>query len=200
MEHEPIIDFLKEIEKFKTCERTCRTTRAGRAESDAEHSWHLAVFLILLENELKGVDVAKLLKIALIHDLPELYAGDTNPYRGNTLNKEADEKRAARRLFEPLPGPIAEHLMSLFDDYVRQESAESRIVKSADKLMPLIQNLCTNEKHSSYRELKVQYEEVVAYMEPFFSGGILRRLYRLLLAEARRNGVFFSTDRSVSVF
>jgi catechol 2,3-dioxygenase-like lactoylglutathione lyase family enzyme len=45
------IRFLKEIEKFKTCERTCHTTRAGRSESNAEHSWHLAVFLILLENE-----------------------------------------------------------------------------------------------------------------------------------------------------
>ena len=74
MDVEATIDFLKAVEAFKTCERTCHTTRAGRAESDAEHTWHLAVFLMLLENELKHVDFAKVLKMALIHDLPELYA------------------------------------------------------------------------------------------------------------------------------
>lgn len=93
MEIEATINFLKEIEKFKTCERTCQTTRDGRAESDAEHSWHLAVFLILIENKLDNIDFAKLLKIALIHDLPEIYAGDTNPYRGDTNNKEEKEKK-----------------------------------------------------------------------------------------------------------
>ena len=49
MNNEAVADFLKEIEKFKTCERTCRTTDTTRAESDAEHSWHLATFLLLLD-------------------------------------------------------------------------------------------------------------------------------------------------------
>ena len=60
MNNEAVVDFLKEIEKFKTCERTCRTTDTTRAESDAEHSWHLATFLLLLEDELGfiGTDVS----------------------------------------------------------------------------------------------------------------------------------------------
>ena len=58
MEIESTIDFLKEIEKFKTCERECRTTADNRAESDAEHSWHLAIFLILLENEFDKIRYA----------------------------------------------------------------------------------------------------------------------------------------------
>ena len=190
MEIEATINFLKEIEKFKTCERTCQTTRDGRAESDAEHSWHLAVFLILLENKLDNIDFAKLLKIALIHDLPEIYAGDTNPYRGDTNNKEEKEKKAAEKLFSMLPESAAKDLSSLFDEYIDQKSLESRIVKSADKLMPLIQNLCTNERHSSYRKLNVEYGEVLEYMNKYFSGGVLEKFYQSLLSEAHYNGVF----------
>ena len=194
MEIESTIDFLKEIEKFKTCERTCQTTCAGRAESDAEHSWHLAVFLVLLESEFENIDFAKLLKLALIHDLPEIYAGDTNPYRGDTINKEENEKNAAEKLFSILPDPAAQKFSSLFEEYIKQESPEARIVKSADKLMPLIQNLCTNDRHSSYRKLNVEYPEVVEYMGKFFSGGVLDTFYRTLLSEAHRKGVFSGSD------
>ena len=191
MDIESTIGFLKEIEKFKSCERVCQTTCVGRAESDAEHSWHLALFLILLEKEFEHIDFSKLLKIALIHDLPEIYAGDTNPYRGDTENKEEREKNAAEKLFSMLPESSAKGLLSLFDEYMKQESPESRIVKSADKLMPLIQNLCTNEHHSSYRKLSVEYGEVLEYMNKYFSGGVLEDFYQNLLSEARDNGVFW---------
>lgn len=188
------IAFLKEIEKFKTCERDCRTTGSGRPESDAEHSWHLAVFLMLLEPVLVEIDFLKLIKMALIHDLPELYAGDTNPYRGDTANKEKKEKAAAKRLFSMLPDDLAGCFAALFNEYMAQESPEARIVKAADKLMPLIQNLCTNEHHSAYRARKVTYEEVVAYMDAFFPEGVLRPIYRELLAEASTRGVFYEGE------
>ncbi len=194
MDIESTIDFLKEIEQFKTCERVCQTTGVGRAESDAEHSWHLAVFLLLLEGEFDNVDFVKLLKMALIHDLPEIYAGDTNPYRGDTDNKEEKEKNAAQRLFSMLPESAAEGLSSLFEEYIKQESPESRIVKSADKLMPLIQNLCTNERYSSYRKLNVEYHEVLEYMSKYFSGGVLEIFYQRLLSEAQDKGVFSETE------
>ncbi|SCY49203.1 HD domain-containing protein [Desulfoluna spongiiphila] len=191
MEYDQIIAFLKEVETFKTCERTCRTTRAERPESDAEHSWHLALFLMLIEDELEGVDRMKLLQLALIHDLPEIYAGDTNPYRGNTDDKEENEKKAAKKLFSQLPAALETKLSGLFAEYMAQETAEAKIVKSADKLMPLIQNLCTNKTHSSYRKLSVTHEEVEAYMGPYFqSGGMLKMFYDKLLAEARECGVF----------
>ena len=190
MDIESTIDFLKEIEKFKTCERECHTTKTGRAESDAEHSWHLAIFLILLENEFEDIDFSKLLKMALIHDLPEIYAGDTNPYRGDTNTKEENEKRAAQELFSKLPEQLSVQLEALFHEYVEQNSLESQLVKSADKLMPLIQNLCTNKQHSSYRKLEVEYPEVVTYMGKYFSDGVLQEFYSRLLSEAKNTGVF----------
>ncbi len=189
--HVTILDFLKEIESFKSCERTCHTTKADRAESDAEHSWHLALFLLLYEDEFSSVDFTKLLKMALIHDLPEIYAGDTNPYRDKTEDKEANEQIAAQKLFSRLPAFLGEKLVSLFDEYQKQNTVEARLVKSADKLMPLVQNLCTNDQYSSYRKLNVTYEEVEQYMKPYFSDeNFLKNLYRILLKESDEKGVF----------
>jgi putative hydrolases of HD superfamily len=196
MKIEAIIDFLRITEKFKTCERTCRTSNLQRAESDAEHSWHLCLFLLLLEKEFADIDFLRLLKIALIHDLPEIYAGDTNPYRGDIQNKAFKEKASADKLFSLLPEALGDEMQALFDEYVRQETPESKIVKSADKLLPLIQNLCTNDSYSSYRALKVTHDEVVNYMDTFFlSDTILSVFYRKLLNESDRSGVFYAPEK-----
>ncbi len=185
------IGFMKEVEKFKTCLRTCRTTAPGRAESDAEHSWHLALFLILLKDELSDLDFERVLHLALIHDLPEIYAGDANPYRGDLSTKESDEAEAAEKLFSLLPRETGRRLGRIFREYAEQATPEARAVKAADKLMPLVQNLCTNREYSSYRELEVKVEEVEEYMGPFFrSEGIIKDLYLLLLKESRDGGVF----------
>ncbi|MBU1170102.1 MAG: HD domain-containing protein [Proteobacteria bacterium] len=103
---------------------------------------------------------------------------------------EEKEKNAAEELFSMLPESAAKGLSSLFNEYICQESIESKIVKSADKLMPLIQNLCTNEHHSSYRKLNVEFREVLDYMNKYFSGGVLEEFYQNLLAKAHDNGVF----------
>ena len=192
MEQQSIISFLMEIEKFKTCERTCRTSQPGRAESDAEHTWHLALFLMSFEHRLAGLDTRRILKLALIHDLPELYAGDANPYRDHPRDKEARELRAARELFARLPPKVGGEFIALFEEYVAQKTPEAKVVKAADKLLPLIQNLCTNQEYSSYRHLKVRYEEVEQYMDRFFPhDGWLRELYRDLLSQAHCSGVFY---------
>lgn len=188
---EQTISFLKEVEQFKAVTRTCQTTAPNRAESDAEHTWHLVMLLMTLENELHGVDFTKVLKLALIHDLPEIYAGDTNPYRDNADNKEEAEQLAAEKLFALLPKDVESSFMALFQEYETQETIESRIVKSADKLMPLIQNLCTNESYSSYRKLDVPYNEAKSYLDAYFQpDGVLTELYGKLLTEANQQGVF----------
>ena len=186
-----IIDFMKEAEKFKTCLRTCRTTSPDRAESDAEHSWHLALFLLVLKDHLEGLDFERILSLALIHDLPEIHSGDVNPYRGDSSTKAQDEQEAAEKLFGQLPGEQGQRLGRLFQEYADQESPEARVVKAVDKLLPLIQNLCTNQEYSSYRRLEVEFHEVEEYMAPFFgTRGIIKDLYSLLLEEARSAGVF----------
>jgi putative hydrolase of HD superfamily len=183
---------MKVCETFKACERDCQTSRPGRAESDAEHTWHLALFLMLLEKDLPGVDFQRLIKIALIHDMPEIYAGDTNPYRDDTSRKDEKERQAADKLFELLPPDLETEFKGLFQEYQDQRTLEARMVKSADKLLPLVQNIRTHGSHSSYRRLKVRFEEVKRYMDPFFTpDDVLGELYARLLAEARDLGVFY---------
>lgn len=194
MKTEPIIKFLVEIEKFKTCERTCRTSNMERAESDAEHSWHLTVFLMLLEDRLQGLDFGKVLKLALIHDLPELYSGDLNPYRDDNSGKEKAEKKAAEQLFAMLPDPLGRKLTALFIEYTEQQTPESKVVKAADKLLPLVQNIRTSAGYSSYRKLGVTYAEVRDYMDPFCADGILADYYEELLSQAQSNSVFANSD------
>lgn len=200
MEHDRIINFLKEVETFKTCERDCKTSCPERAESDAEHSWHLALFLMLLEDHLESIDMAKLLKLAIVHDLPEIYAGDTNPYRGDTAGKEIREKEAAQRLFALLPEDLNQRFTAIFQEYVDQETIESQIVKAADKLMPLVQNICTNETYSSYRNLNVDIQEVKAYMDKYFpSQSILRPFYKTLLTDAEAEEVFYMPENNATM-
>lgn len=186
-----IIEFLKEIEQFKRCVRTCRTSNNARAESDAEHSWHLATTLMLLEPQFPELDFHKVIKLALVHDLPEIYAGDSNPYRDDTQNKEEREREAAHKLFGLLPNNLNGMLLSLFTEYLEQQTDEACLVKSVDKLMPLIQNLVTNKTYSSYRHIDVTYEEAREYLSQYFEiGNPLREWFELLIKEAKEEGVF----------
>ena len=113
-------------------------------------------------------------------------------YRDDTTRKRAKEQRVAQKLFARLPGKQGAELEALFAEYLDQATPESRFVRAADKLLPLIQNIRTNDDHSSYRRLKVRFEEVAAYMDPYFqSGGVLKVIYSRLLTEARDTGVFY---------
>lgn len=191
MQLKSVIPFALELEKFKTCLRTCKTSMPGRGESDAEHSWHLAAVLMLLEDDFPELDFYQVLKLALIHDLPEIYAGDTNPYRDNVQNKAEKELQSAKQLYSLLPGKLQHKMWQLFEEYEHQSSEEARLVKRIDKLMPLLQNLCTNRNYSSYRALEVNKAEARTYLEPYFPAEAKEaELFELLFNRANEAGVF----------
>ena len=129
-----ILAFLQEIEKYKTVEREMFCSNLNRAESDAEHSWHIAMFLILFENDLpKNLDMKKMLKLALMHDLVEIYAGDTFAYdKQNQATKKERESKAAKKLFSQLPKDLNKEFMNLFSEYEEIKTKEAQIVKSFD--------------------------------------------------------------------
>ncbi len=100
-----ILDFIEEIEKLKHINRINTLSDRSRQESDAEHSWHLAMIILLLKNELgTKFNVDKAIKIALVHDLVEIYTGDTWPSNDKERkDKKIREKAAAKKLFYQLP-------------------------------------------------------------------------------------------------
>ncbi len=136
------ISFLVEIEKLKQVLRRTGPVGAGRRENSAEHSWHVAMAaLILAEYANEPVDVAHVVRMALVHDIIELDAGDTFAYDPvANLDKAARERMAADRIFALLPSPQDAELRALWDEFEAGVTAEARFANAMDRLLPVLQN------------------------------------------------------------
>lgn len=144
-ELDQIFRFLLEIDKAKSVYRQTPVSDASRKENDAEHSWHLAVMAMLLgdfANE--KVDVAKVMSMVLIHDLVEIYAGDTYAYdeAGKTTQREREVK-AADRLYALLPEKQGKKLRSLWDEFEEEQTPEAKFAHALDHVQPTMLNHAT---------------------------------------------------------
>ncbi len=140
------MQFLMEIDKLKKIVRHTRLLDDSRYENDAEHGWHLAMMaLILSEHANESVNVLKVVKMVLIHDIVEIDAGDTMVY--DTAGREAvvaKEAAAAKRLFGMLPDDQRDELVALFEEFEAKETVEAKFARALDRLEPCIQNCFTN--------------------------------------------------------
>ncbi|PAF30874.1 HD domain-containing protein [Paenibacillus sp. 7516] len=136
------IQFLIEIDKLKTIERRTRIIHGDRRENDAEHSWHLAMMALVLQSHAnKEVDILKVIKMLLIHDLVEIDAGDTFAYDTTGYTDKFDrENKAAHRLFGMLPKEQAEEMHNLWLEFESKETNEAQFASALDRLQPLIHN------------------------------------------------------------
>lgn len=132
-----ILRFIEEIEKLKHVKRINTLSDASRQESDAEHSWHLAMIILLLKDEL-GVkfNAERAIKIALVHDLVEVYTGDVWP-DGEEEKKEKlkRERKAAQKLFSKLPDDLKKEVEGYWLEYEEAKTEEAKIVKALDKIV-----------------------------------------------------------------
>ena len=140
------IAFLKEIDKVKGIFRRTRLLDDSRYENDAEHGWHLAVMAIVLAeySNTEQIDIAKVVKMVLIHDLVEIDAGDTFLY-DTSLRKDvqASEARAAERIFGLLPEDQRDQFRALWDEFEARETPEARFAAALDRFEPCLQNVAT---------------------------------------------------------
>ncbi|NLL51129.1 MAG: HD domain-containing protein [Peptococcaceae bacterium] len=140
------IEFIKEIDKLKTICRQSVIADGSREENDAEHSWHLAVMAMVLHEYANDpqLDLLKVIKMVLIHDIVEIDAGDTFIYdvEGNSSKLEREEK-AARRIFGILPKEQEEEFLSLWREFEAQQTAEAKFAAVMDRLEPLLLNSLT---------------------------------------------------------
>ncbi len=180
-----LISFLKEIEKYKIIEREMFTSNPNRTESDAEHSWHVAMFVIMFKKELsKEIDFTKTLELALMHDLVEIYAGDTFAFDKNKKFKKEREIKAANKLFSRLPDDLQKEFMDLFNEYEGSKTKEAKIIKSFDKIQPILQNLCSNGK--SWKKNNIKYKDVDDYKRKhMLHDKTIFKIYNKLLQEAK---------------
>lgn len=148
------IKFIEEIDKLKCITRQNRVINEDRKENDAEHSWHLAVmaFLFTEYSEERKLDLLKVIKMLLIHDIVEIDAGDTFCYdEKGYMDKEKREKEAAERLFNILPEDQSGLLWDLWREFEDMKTPEAQFAASLDRFQPLILNNNT-EGHTWNRD------------------------------------------------
>ena len=136
------IQFLVEIDKLKQIFRQSSLMDGSRLENDAEHSWHFAMMaLILAEHAKEPIDISRVLRMALIHDIVEVDAGDSFVYDDAAMaTKVARELAAAERLFNILPPDQAREIRALWDEFEEGETPEARYANAIDRLCGLLSN------------------------------------------------------------
>ena len=156
------IDFIKEIDKLKYIQRKTKLLNSDRYENDAEHSWHLALMaMILFEHADESVDILKVIKMVLIHDIVEIDAGDTFIYDTQKAHSNTEEERlAANRIFGLLPGSQAEELIAIWEEFEAGETQDAKFARAMDRLEPLLQNSSNNG--GTWNEPGVNYDKVYA--------------------------------------
>lgn len=155
------LNFIYEIDKLKYIQRMTCLFKSSRNENDAEHSWHLCMMALVLHGQSnEKVDILKVLKMLLIHDIVEIDAGDTFLFdtKKNHDNTE-EELKAAKRIFGMLPEEQARELIEIWLEFEKAETAEAKFAKSIDRLAPMMQN-ATNEG-GTWAQHNVPYETVI---------------------------------------
>jgi putative hydrolase of HD superfamily len=135
--------FLLEADLLKQVERRTSIRGQSRRENSAEHSWHLALFaLVLAEHADEPVDAVKVITMLLLHDLVEIDAGDVFLYdEALRAQKEVEERAAAERIFGLLSADQGEPLKALWEEFEARETPEARFASAVDRLQPLLLNI-----------------------------------------------------------
>lgn len=159
------LSFLIEIDKMKSVFRRTMLIDLTRRENDAEHSWHFALTaLVLCEYAKDDVDITRVIKMALVHDLVEVYAGDTFAYdEAGYADKEERELKAADKIFGMLPDDQRDEFRALWDEFEDFNTKESCYANAIDRLQPFINNYKTDGY--TWREGNVNKAQVYKRMD-----------------------------------
>jgi putative hydrolase of HD superfamily len=140
VELDGILTFLRTAERLKSTPRSGWTT-AGERESVAAHTWRLSLMAAVLSDRFPGIDLARLLKICLIHDLGEALHGDVPaPLQSAEAGKAAREREDLQSVLAPLPERLREELTGLWDEYEAAGTPEAQLAKGLDKLETILQH------------------------------------------------------------
>ena len=160
------VAFIVEIDKLKNVLRQTLLTDESRQENSAEHSWHLALMAgVLAEYAPEGVDIPRVVRMVLVHDLVEIDAGDAFCYDPAAVMGKAEREQAcADRIFDLLPPDQGAELRALWDEFEERSTPDGRFANALDRLQPLFQNFHT--RGGTWRMHGVQREQVMKRMDP----------------------------------
>jgi putative hydrolase of HD superfamily len=163
------VAFLVEADKLKAISRRTPLVDGSRLENSAEHSWHLVLTAIIMQQySPDAINLLRVLEMVAVHDLVEIDAGDTFAYdAAGHATKAAREEAAAARLFGLLPADQREHVTALWEEFEAQQSPESRFANALDRLQPLLQNASAGG--GSWRTHNLHRDQVLRRMSPIES-------------------------------
>lgn len=162
----PQLAFLMEADRLKEILRQTSLASGARRENSAEHSWHLALMAsVLTRYAAEPVDLLRVLRMLLIHDVIEIDAGDTFAFdAGANATKAAREERAADRIFGLLPPGQDTEFRALWDEFEAGTTPESRYANAMDRLQPLLLN--AKNGGGSWRTHGIRRAQVLQRMDP----------------------------------
>lgn len=170
-----ILEFLRSTEQLKNTIRNARTSN-GREESTAEHTWRLCLMALLFEEQFSHLDILRLIKICIIHDLGEVIGGDIPATDENaSKDKSIQERKDLAQLIHPLSESLQVHILELWDEYENASSEEAMIAKALDKLETILQhtqgknpkdfnygfNMSYGKKYTDQHELTARLREMI---------------------------------------
>ncbi|QIP13071.1 HD domain-containing protein [Spirosoma aureum] len=156
------VEFIKEVDKLKYILRKTKLLNSDRNENDAEHSWHLSLMAIVLaEHTNFPIDLLKVIKMLLIHDIVEIDAGDTFIYdTQKSHDNTTEEREAAKRIFGLLPDHQANEMIAIWEEFEERQTNEAKFARAMDRFEPLLQNVSNNG--GTWTEFGVNYDQVYA--------------------------------------
>ena len=155
--------FLAEADRLKSVLRAT-TVDGGRRENSGEHSWHLALYALVLADQAPAdVSVDRVIRMLLIHDLVEIDTGDVPIHAANgqahgAADRLAAEARAADRIFGLLPADLAADLRALWDEFEAAETPDAIFAKALDRVQPVMQNIAAGG--GTWTEYGVTFEQL----------------------------------------
>lgn len=163
--------FLTEVDRLKSILRATTLCDGSRMENSAEHSWHIALYaLVLSEHSETPLDIGKVIKMLLLHDIVEIDAGDAPVFGDHDATAMAlQEEAAAERIFGLLPDDQAYDFRALWDEFEANETPEAQFAKSIDRMQPPMQNLASGG--GSWIEYNVSYDRFAAQIGPKINNG-----------------------------
>lgn len=161
---ENVLNFIMEIEKLKNVYRKSRPIGIERYENSAEHSWHVCISALMLKDFTdEDINIERVIKMLLIHDLGEIDIGDTIIYESETKELKEREARAVERILGFLSRDKREEYMALWHEFESGKTSDSKFAKAVDRVPPLLQNLngggYTWKKHNITREMVISVNE-----------------------------------------
>lgn len=187
-----IVDFILELDKLKAVTRKTKPLGLDRYENSAEHSWQLAMLAATAAQFApEAVDIDRVIRMLLVHDIGEIDAGDTMVYvEGGWDERHQAELAAVTRIFALLPEDRGEPFIALWREFNEGVTPESKFAQAVDRAMPVLLNLANNGQ--SWRENGISYERVVGRIEGQIRNGCpaLWNYLHTQLKQAHEHGWF----------